>query len=80
MRKIFSVLVFIFILGCTNEDGARRVLQSEGCYNVRITGFKLFGCDKNDIFSTGFECVKRGHKISGVVCEGFLKGKTIRYD
>ena len=52
-----------------------------GFTEIEITGHKFFVCDEKDTFSTGF-CAKnpRGVRVCGVVCSGWLKGGTIRFD
>ena len=80
MKNILIIFVFALFVGCTNESGALDVLDSEGCIDTQITGYRFFGCSKDDMFHTGFTCKKNGRTVSGVVCQGVLKGKTIRYD
>jgi hypothetical protein len=80
MKKIFIAIVFLMFIGCTNENGALELLEAEGCTNIQITGYRVFGCSQDDTFHTGFECKRNGKTVTGVVCQGVLKGKTIRYD
>lgn len=80
MKKILIIFIFVLFIGCTNENGALDVLEAEGCTDIEITGYRFFGCSQDDMFQTGFTCKKNGKDISGVVCQGVLKGKTIRYD
>jgi hypothetical protein len=78
--KLIFLLVFTFLLpGCSDATGATNALEDAGYKNITITGFKIFGCDKNDTFSTGFNAIGiTGRNVHGVVCSGFMKGSTIR--
>jgi hypothetical protein len=66
--------------GCTNEPHARKVLAENGYTSVQITGYSWFSCDDKDTFSTGFVATAPGgRKVTGAVCEGWLKNATIRF-
>lgn len=80
MKRLLMLLLVLFFIGCTSEDSARELLKQEGFTNVEVTGFRLFGCSEDDWFRTGFKATKNGKEITGIVCEGVLKGKTIRFD
>lgn len=81
MRKILLALAAVTALGaCSDSDGARRHLKNLGYTNVQTTGYKLFGCGKDDTWSTGFTATNiNGRKVSGVVCSGLFKGSTVRF-
>ncbi|CUK21996.1 hypothetical protein [Achromobacter xylosoxidans] len=81
MKRILIVAVAL-LAGCTNADDATRALKAAGYTEIKITGYRWFGCSKDDSVHTGFEAVGRdGAKVSGVVCgEIFFKGNTIRTD
>jgi hypothetical protein len=77
----FIALVIFSIRGCTDEQGARRVLEDNGYKNVTITGFRWWMKGKDDIYSTGFEATApSGNRVSGAVTRGWFKGSTIRFD
>jgi len=83
LRNLAGALVGMLALaGCTDEDGATKALRSAGLRPVHVGGYSFFGCDsKSDTFATEFTAINvNGETVSGVVCSGFLKGKTIRYD
>lgn len=85
VRCAVGVVVLLILAGCTREEHARNVLEGQGLTEVKITGYRVFGCDSgkgnDDAFHTGFEAKgPTGKKLTGVVCEGFLKGATVRYD
>lgn len=82
IKKILVLLgVVLSVSSCTQEDDALRILRSQGFHNIQITGFRFFGCDEKDTFHTGFVATSQsGQRLSGVVCSGFLKGSTVRFD
>lgn len=82
--KIIGVLALaVFLTGCgifTEPDAAQKVLEDQGYTHIQITGYRWFTCGE-DTFSTGFKAVNpSGHAVSGVVCAGWMKGNTIRFD
>jgi hypothetical protein len=81
-RLIAAILiVLLFSAGCTDEKGARRVLQQNGYTNITITGYRPFMGSEDDQYSTGFTAISpSGQRVSGSVCSGVLKGSTIRFD
>jgi hypothetical protein len=81
MKRIALILVLVALAGCTDETAARKALAASGFTDVKITGYSYFGCDKHDTFSTGFEARgPNGQFAEGVVCSGWMKGATIRFD
>lgn len=82
MRLPLLVCAAIALAGCTDEDGATKALHSAGLKPVSVGGYAWFACDsKSDDFATKFTAVNaQGETVTGAVCSGWLKGKTIRYD
>jgi major membrane immunogen (membrane-anchored lipoprotein) len=82
VKKLCLFLVCIGLLSaCTSPDKAREVLTSNGYKNIEITGYKPFACSDSDSFQTGFIATSpSGQKVKGTVCNGILKGATIRFD
>lgn len=81
MKKYVVVLVTMLLsIGCTNPQGATDVLEIQGFKNVRITGYNLFDCAKDDFYHTGFEATAPdGRTVYGTVCEGLIfKSSTVR--
>lgn len=71
----------VMLVGCTDSSGTIRALDNAGMKDIEITGYRVFGCDKGDGFSTGFRATNpNGKVVTGVVCSGWLKNSTIRYD
>lgn len=81
MKIIGTLVLALFLTGCTSEVSARKVLADQGYTRIEITGYRYFGCSADDEFHTGFKAVSpAGHEVSGVVCAGWMKGETIRFD
>lgn len=83
MKKLLSVgalCTFLLLSACADPNNANEVLVDAGYKDIRITGWSMFGCGKDDTYSTGFVAISPGgRKVEGVVCSGFLfKGATIR--
>jgi hypothetical protein len=75
------LLAAVFVTGCTSSEHATTVLANQGYTHIEITGWKPFSCDKNDTFATGFRAMSpSGKEVTGVVCEGWLKDATIRFE
>lgn len=71
----------LLLAGCTQSSRAREALEAQGFRDVQITGYRWFGCSKDDTFHTGFTAkAPTGKQVGGVVCSDFFKGATIRYD
>lgn len=79
MKKMFSILMIICLVGCSDPKTAIKVLENEGFDKAAIGGHVFFACAQGDIYSTEFVGYKNGRKIHGVVCSGLFKGATIRY-
>lgn len=78
--KVLLFLAFFFLSACTHEGEATRVLEMDGVTNIEMTGYKFWGCGKDDFYHTGFKGQRNGKEISGVVCSGLIfKSSTIRY-
>ena len=80
-RIILLCATALAILSCTDTEGARKVLESQGFRNIEITGYNFFGCGKDDAVHTGFSATGLdGNPIEGTVCSGLIfKGSTVRY-
>lgn len=83
MLRIISTLVALGLLSScgVNPAEARRALEAQGMTGVKVLGFAPFGCGEDDVFKSYFEAIGvNGRKVTGVVCSGFLKGVTVRFD
>jgi hypothetical protein len=81
MKSILAALLLISLVACTNEDDARRTLESAGFRDIRITGYEPFACAESDFSATGFSAINAlGVRAKGTVCCGLVfKGCTVRY-
>jgi len=81
MKKFLVIAAVALLSACTNTSNAERVLADNGYTDIQMTGYSLFGCDKNDTFSDGFKAKSpNGKMVEGVVCSGVFKGATIRFN
>ncbi|MCE9566385.1 MAG: hypothetical protein K8U57_30545 [Planctomycetes bacterium] len=80
MKWIIAIAAILALTACTSPDDVRKYAEAEGWESYEVTGYRFFGCSKDDVFHTGFVAVKNGKRISGVICSGWLKGATLRLD
>jgi hypothetical protein len=79
IRVFFASLLILSVLGCTDGEGARRILIEQNYHNVDITGYDTWGCPRDDYFSTGFTATSpNGTHVEGVVCEAAFGYMTVR--
>lgn len=82
LRKILFALAAlgtIIVGACSDAPTAERTLRLNGYKNIETTGYHLFGCGKDDMYSTGFKATSpSGEPVEGVVCSALMKGATIR--
>lgn len=75
------LLFAITLPGCTQPNEAEYLLRTQGFKNIQVTGYNFFACSEDDMFHTGFSAIApNGQRVSGTVCGGWLKGKTVRFD
>lgn len=80
MGKFLAVTFVVLLAGCTNPN-AKITLENQGYKNVKLTGYQFMKCSDDDITHTGFQATSpSGVVVTGTVCEGVFKGKTIRLD
>lgn len=82
MKQIISLALMLAALtACDDPKAARRALEDAGFTDIETLGASLYGCGQNDNFNTRFRAKNiRGKTIEGVVCSGWFKGSTIRFD
>jgi hypothetical protein len=81
IKKLAAITIIIGLGACSDAPTAERVLRENGYTDIKTTGYDFFACGKGDNFSTGFTATSpNGHKVSGSVCSGLLKGATIRFN
>lgn len=82
ISRFFAALVALSLgAACTAPLDAQRVLEDQGMTDVTTGGYALWQCSEDDTFATKFEATApSGRRVSGAVCQGLMKGSTIRYD
>lgn len=82
MKSRLLILAIAVMCGaCTSPSSAQRVLTDNGYTDIKAGGYGWFSCDEKDTFATKFTAkASNGRRVSGVVCAGWLKGNTIRFD
>jgi hypothetical protein len=81
MKQILVIALFaLTAYGCTNEKGATEALKDHGFHPIEVGGWGPFRCSEKDLFSTKFKAYSPDSSriVSGVVCQGVFKDKTIR--
>lgn len=80
MKKVAVVAIALLALvGCTDQQGAYKALQDAGYTEISIKGYAAFSCSRDDSFATSFLAKgPTGRSVTGAVCSGVFKGKTIR--
>jgi len=79
---VAMVVVAIVALICQLDSlpaSANQILAADGMTNIKLTGWQWFACGADDSVNTGFEGLKNGHYVKGVVCGAWNKGYTVRY-
>ena len=62
-------------------EGATQALRNQDFTPVSVGGYSWLGCDSKDFYRTKFVATNQnGKEVIGVVCSGFFKGNTIRYE
>ena len=78
---LFCLALAIMLPACTDAETAKNAAENIGLTEVEVTGFRWFGCSEDDAFRTGFSGIRAdGKYVTGVVCSGWFKGATVRFD
>lgn len=78
-RVVIISLLGLVMVKCTDEKGARKVLERNNYEVIRVGGHDYLGQD--DPYATCFKAVApNGDTVTGCVTKGFFKGSTIRLD
>jgi hypothetical protein len=50
--RVFVLALVALLLGsCTDPAATRRLAEQDGVTNIEITGYRMFGCSKDDTAS-----------------------------
>lgn len=79
-HRVFILAAIAAVIGCTKPDRATRILEQQGYTEIKMHGYDLFNCSRDDIYHDKFTAKgPTGKPVSGVVCAGLLfKGSTVR--
>jgi hypothetical protein len=84
MKRFALAILFISLIalaGCTDEPGARKALEDQGYTQIEFTGYRIWTCGEDYTYHTGFAAKSiAGKPVTGAVCSGFMKGKSIKVD
>ena len=94
MKTKTSILVltkafFILLVSCctftscmTDVEGSKDALNKAGYHPIAVGGYGYFAGGKEDWYVTKFKAYSPDSSqiVTGVVCKGIFKGKTIRLD
>lgn len=80
--KSLLILALFIIASCTNKKGATRAIIDAGYHPIEVGGYGWWDCSKGDKIQTRFKAYSADSSriVTGCVCEGWFKGKTIRLD
>lgn len=81
MNYIALIFISLLIIGCTNQEDAKKALSSMGFTDIETHGYSWFSCSKDDWYHTKFTAYNpKGQFVDGVVCSGlFFKNSTVRF-
>jgi len=79
---LLITFISLLFIGCTNKDGAEKAIKQAGYHPIKVGGYGFFDCSEDDVFRTRFKAYSQDSTmiVEGCVCQGILKGKTIRVD
>lgn len=81
MRRGLLLTLLLTVFACSNDRAkVETVLKRDGYTNIRVRGWTLFGCGRDDSFVNAFTARKNGELVNGHVCGGWFKGMTIRVE
>lgn len=82
MVALFLVMLLLTTSGACNvsQGDLSRLMLQEGISQWQDRGPVYFSCGGAGTFGSHFAGVKNGVPVKGVVCGGWLKNYTIRYE
>ncbi len=77
-----SLLLAVGLSSCTNKNEAEKALKDSGYHPIEVGGYGWFDCSEDDMYATKFKAYSHDSSrvVTGCVCQGIFKGKTIRLD
>jgi hypothetical protein len=88
MKTVLPVIVLIIFLFLaffrflSPVDSATEAVKAHGFHPIEVGGYAWFACGDDDTFQTKFKAYTADSTrvVSGAVCQGLFKGKTLRLD
>lgn len=82
MKNYIILLFGLLIISCTNKEDATKALLDASYHPIEVGGYGWFDCGQDDFYSTRFKAYNSDSTriVTGCVCSGLFKGKTIRLD
>ena len=86
LALLFVIVLLFYLLitpaTCTDEVGAKDALIKAGYHPIEVGGYGYFQGSEDDTYVTKFKAYSPDSSqiVTGVVCSGVMKGKTIRLD
>lgn len=79
---LIIILLFLILGACTNKKGATDALLDSSYHPIEVGGYGWFDCGEDDWYATRFKAYNQDSSriVTGCVCQGLFKGKTIRLD
>ena len=80
---VIAVVICFTLTSCfTDVKGSKDALLKSGYHPIEVGGYGFFSAGKEDFFVTKFKAYSPDSSqiVTGVVCKGIFKGKTIRLD
>ncbi len=85
LKPCLALVALLPLAACGDDpERARRALDDAGFTDITLSPpgwFELNPCAESDVFRSHFTATNlRGNRVAGVVCSGWSKGATIRFD
>lgn len=81
MRAVIILIASAVMMGCSDPRAASDAVDNMGFSDIETTGYRVFGCGDDYSFHTGFRAKNpKGKVVTGVVCSGWLKGSSVKFD
>lgn len=82
MKKLLVLALAVICFSCEKKNEARKALLDSGFHPIKVGGYGWADCSKDDVYRTRFTAYSQDSSrvVTGCVCQGFWKGKTIRLD
>jgi len=84
MKKLLLITMIALLASCTDKEiyqKGKRQLEQMGYTDINNTGYSMFCCSKDDIYSMGFSCKdKQGYTVKGCFCSAYGQSVTIRFE